>query len=50
MAHHWPKELLTWHRTVRSEPDGAVNIITNSINCLLSGSRCIPNGKHTNLS
>ena len=32
-------------------PDGAVNydyIVTNSINCLLIGSRCIPNGAHTN--
>ena len=32
-------------------PDGAVNydyIITNSINSLLIGSRCIPNGAHTN--
>ena len=31
--------------------DGTVNydyIITNSINCLLIGSRCIPNGAHTN--
>ena len=31
--------------------DGAINydyIITNSINCLLIGSRCIPNGAHTN--
>ena len=29
---------------------GAVNydyIVTNSINCLLIGSRCIPNGTHT---
>ena len=34
-----------------SGPDGTVNydyIITNSINCLLIGSRCIPNGAHTN--
>ena len=23
-------------------------IVTNSINCLLIGSRCIPNGTHTN--
>ena len=33
------------------EPDGAVNydyIITNSINSLLIGSRCIPNGAHIN--
>ena len=33
-------------------PDGAVNyeyIITNSINSLLIGSYCIPNGAHTNL-
>ena len=32
-------------------PDGAVNydyIITNSINSLLIGSRCIPNGAYTN--
>ena len=32
-------------------PDGIVNydyIVTNSINCLLIGSRCIPNGAHTN--
>ena len=31
------------------EPDGAVNydyIVTNSINSLLIGSRCIPNGTH----
>ena len=31
--------------------DGTVNyeyIITNSINSLLIGSRCIPNGTHTN--
>ena len=52
MAHHWPKELLIWHCTVLSlGPDGAVNydyIITNSINSLLIGSRCIPNGAHTN--
>ena len=34
-----------------SGPDGAVNydyIITNSINCLLIGSKCLPNGAHTN--
>ena len=34
-----------------SGPDGAVNydyIVTNSINYLLIGSRCIPNGAHTN--
>ena len=46
MAHHWPKELLSWHCAV-----GAVNydyIVTNSINSLLTGSRCIPNGTHTN--
>ena len=33
-------------------PDGAGNydyIVTNSINCLLIGSRCIPNGAHTNI-
>ena len=32
-------------------PDGTVNyeyIITDSINSLLTGSRCIPNGAHTN--
>ena len=32
-------------------PDGTVNydyIVTNSINSLLIGSRCIPNGAHTN--
>ena len=32
-------------------PDGTVNydyIVTNSINCLLIGSRYIPNGAHTN--
>ena len=32
-------------------PDGAVNyeyIVTNSINSLLIGSRCIPNGAHIN--
>ena len=32
-------------------PDGAVNyayIVINSINSLLIGSRCIPNGAHTN--
>ena len=32
-------------------PDGTVNydyIVTNSINYLLIGSRCIPNGTHTN--
>ena len=31
-------------------PDGAVNYdynVTNSINSLLVGSRCIPNGTHT---
>ena len=31
--------------------DGAVNydyIVTNNINTLLIGSRCIPNGAHTN--
>ena len=34
-----------------SGPDGTVNydyIVTNSINILLIGSRCIPNGAHTN--
>ena len=32
-------------------PNGAINYdynVTNSINCLLIGSRCIPNGAHTN--
>ena len=32
-------------------PDGAVNydyFVTNSINSWLIGSRCIPNGSHTN--
>ena len=32
-------------------PDGAGNydyIVTNSINSLLIGSKCIPNGTHTN--
>ena len=32
------------------EPDGAVDydyIVTNSINSLLIGSRCLPNGAHT---
>ena len=32
-------------------PDGTVNydyIVTNSINSLLIGSKCIPNGGHTN--
>ena len=32
-------------------PEGAVSydyIVTNSINSLLIGSRCIPNGTHTN--
>ena len=32
------------------EPDGTVNydyIVTYSNNCLLIGSRCIPNGAHT---
>ena len=32
-------------------PDGAVNydyVVTNSINCLLIGSKCIPNGTQTN--
>ena len=32
-------------------PDGTVNydyIVTNSINSLLIGSKCIPNGEHTN--
>ena len=29
-------------------PDGTDYIITKSINSLLFGSRCIPNGTHTN--
>ena len=32
-------------------PDGTVNydyIVTNSINCLLIDSKCLPNGAHTN--
>ena len=43
IAHHWPKELLIWQRTVNYD-----YIITNSINCLLIVSRCISNGVHTN--
>ena len=51
-AHHWPEELLilAQHSSL-SGPDGAVNynyIVTNSIISLLIGSRCIPNGAHTN--
>ena len=49
--YHWPKELLIWHCTVLSLASGAISydcIVTNSINCLLIGSRCIPNGTHTN--
>ena len=49
MVHHWPKELLIWHSTARS--DGIVNydyIVTNSINALLIGSKCIPSDTHTN--
>ena len=52
---------LIWRHTIGSElylalhnslfgPDGTVNydyIVTNSINSLLIGSRCIPNGAHT---
>ena len=48
MVHHWPKELLIWHCT--TGPDGTDYydyIVTNSINSLLIGSRCIPNGTHT---
>ena len=51
MVQHWAKELLIWHCTVLFGPDGAVNydyIITNSINCLLIGSRYFPNDTHTN--
>ena len=47
-----PKSFLIWHCTSSLfEPDGAVNydyIVTNSINSSLIGSRCIPNGAHTN--
>ena len=41
---------LTLHSSLFG-PDGAVNfdyIVTNSINSLLIGSRCIPNGVRTN--
>ena len=52
MVHHWPKELPIWHFTVLSlSASGVVNydyVVTNSINCLLIGSRCIPNDAHTN--
>ena len=51
MAHHWPKDLI-WHCTVLSLwAIGAVNyddFITTTIKSLLIGSRCIPNGAHTN--
>ena len=49
MAHHWPKYLAQYSSLFG--PDGAVNydyIVTNSINVLLIGSKCIPNGAHTN--
>ena len=42
MAHHCPKELLIWHCTVNYD-----YIVTNSINCLLIGSRCLPYGTQT---
>ena len=50
MAHYWPKEVLIWHGSLFG-PDGAVNydyIVTNGINSLLIGLRCLPNGTHTN--
>ena len=50
MARHWPKELLTLaHHSSLFGPEGAINfefIVTNRINSLLIGSRCIPNGAH----
>ena len=50
-AHHWPKELLICTAQFSLWADGAVNydyIVTNSINSLSIGSRCITNGAHTN--
>ena len=46
--HNWSKELLIWNCT---GPDWLANydyIVTNNINCLLIGSRCILNGAKTN--
>ena len=47
LVHHWPKELLIWHCTVLSlgqiAPVNYDYIVTNSINTLLTGSRCISN-------
>ena len=54
MTHHWPKLQRASYLALRSSlfgTDGAVNydyIVTNSINSLLIGSRCVPNGAHTN--
>ena len=53
MAHHWRKELNSHvaHHNSLFGPDGAGNydyIVTNSINSLLIGSRCISNGAYTN--
>ena len=49
MVHHWPKELFILYYTVLSLGQMAqLIIITNSINCLLIASRCIPNGTDTN--
>ena len=44
MAHHWPKDHLIWHCAVNYN-----YIVTNSINSLLIGSKCIPNVANTNL-
>ena len=44
MAHHWPKEVLFGTAQLSLGPNGAVNydyIVTNSINSLLIGSRCM---------
>ena len=41
------------HHSSLFGPDTPVNydyIVTNSINCLLICSRCIPNGAHSNLA
>ena len=46
MAHHWPKVFLYWHSTVLSLGQ-MVHVLYNNINCLLTGSRCIPNDAHT---
>ena len=52
MVHHWPKELLIGTAQFSLfGPDGVSNydyIVTNSINCLLIGLRCLPDGAHTN--